>query len=110
MEPDTVIIGSGVSGLTAALILAKEGRRVLVLEQHSRPGGLMQNFRRGSLVFPTGVHRLGALDKGQILWRYFKYLGVLDNLDLVRMSPEGFEEYCFPGLRFRVPHGHEAFR
>jgi all-trans-retinol 13,14-reductase len=110
MEPDTVIIGSGVSGLTAALILAKEGRRVLVLEQHSRPGGLMQNFRRGSLVFPTGVHRLGSLDEGQILWRYFKYLGVLDNLDLVRMSPEGFEEYCFPGLRFKVPHGHEAFR
>jgi phytoene dehydrogenase-like protein len=110
MEPDTVIIGSGVSGLTIALILAKEGRRVLVLEQHSRPGGLMQNFRRGSLVFPTGVHRLGALDEGQILWRYFKYLGVLDNLDLVRMSSEGFEEYCFPGLRFKVPQGHEAFR
>ena len=52
MRYDAVIIGSGVSGMTAAIILAKEGRRVLVLEQHSKPGGLMQHFRRKALVFP----------------------------------------------------------
>ena len=110
MHYDAVIIGSGVSGMTAAIILAKEGRRVLVLEQHSRPGGLMQHFRRKALVFPTGVHRLGSLDEGQILSRYFQYLGVLDKLSLKRMSADGFEEYSFPGLRFRVPIGQEAFR
>lgn len=110
MRYDAVIIGSGVSGMTVAIILAKEGRRVLVLEQHSRPGGLMQHFRRKALVFPTGVHRLGSLDEGQILSRYFQYLGVLDKLCLKRMSADGFEEYSFPGLRFRVPMGQEAFR
>lgn len=109
MRYDAVIIGSGVSGMTAAIILAKEGRRVLVLEQHSRPGGLMQHFRRKALVFPTGVHRLGSLDEGQILSRYFQYLGVLDKLSLQRMSADGFEEYSFHGLRFRVPIGQEAF-
>ncbi|MHB8069947.1 MAG: phytoene desaturase family protein [Desulfobaccales bacterium] len=110
MRYNAVIIGSGVSGMTAAIILAKEGWRVLVLEQHSQPGGLMQHFRRQALVFPTGVHRLGSLDDGQILSRYFQYLGVLDKLSLMRMSSDGFEEYSFPGLRFRVPIGQEAFR
>ncbi len=110
MRYDAVIIGSGVSGMTAAIILAKEGRRVLVVEQHSRIGGLMQHFRRQALVFPTGVHRLGSLDDGQILSRYFQYLGVLDKLNLKRMSADGFEEYSFPGLRFRVPIGQEPFR
>ena len=110
MRYDAVIIGSGVSGMTAAIILAKEGQRVLVLEQHSQPGGLMQHFRRQGLVFPTGVHRLGSLDEGQILNCYFQYLGVLDKLSLKRMSADGFEEYSFPGLRFRVPIGQEAFR
>ena len=110
MRYDAVIIGSGVSGMTAAIILAKEGRRVLVLEQHSKPGGLMQHFRRKALVFSTGVHRLGSLDEGQILSRYFRYLGVRDKLSLKRMSADGFEEYSFPGLRFKVPIGREAFR
>ena len=110
MRYDAIIIGSGVSGLTAAIILAQEGRRVLVVEQHSRAGGLMQHFRRGPFLFPTGVHRLGSLDPGQILWRYFAYLGVLDRLALNRLDPEGFEEYCFPGLTFRVPQGLEAFQ
>lgn len=107
---DAIVIGSGVSGMTTAIILAREGRKVLLLEQHSRPGGLMQHFRRGGLIFPTGVHCLGSLDSGQILWRYFKYLGVLERLNLVPLAPDGFEEYSFPGKRFQIPYGHEAFR
>ena len=36
---DTIVIGSGAGGLTAAAALAKHGQRVLVLEQHYLPGG-----------------------------------------------------------------------
>ena len=110
MSYDTIIVGSGVSGMTTALILAKEGQKVLVLEQHVRPGGLMQTFRRKGLIFPTGVHCLGSLDEGQILWRYFKYIGVLDRLHLVAMDPEGFTEFCFEGECYRIPSGQSAFR
>ena len=38
-EADVVVIGSGPSGLSTAAILAKNGYRVLVLEQHDRAGG-----------------------------------------------------------------------
>ena len=110
MRYDVIVIGSGVSGMTAGVILAREGLRVAVLEQHTIPGGLMQSFRRRSLLFPTGVHRLGALGEGQPLRRYFAYLKVLDRLRLSPMDPDGFEEFCFPGFRLAVPEGHAAFR
>ena len=36
---DVIIIGAGLGGLTAGAKLTKEGLRVLLLEQHDRPGG-----------------------------------------------------------------------
>ena len=43
---DTVIIGSGLAGLTAANKLAKLGHKVLVLEHHYNLGGLATWFKR----------------------------------------------------------------
>lgn len=58
---DTIVIGSGIGGLTAAAALAKCGRRVLVLEQHFQLGGLTQTFRRREYVFATGLHYIGGV-------------------------------------------------
>lgn len=58
---DVIVIGSGVSGLGAAAALARQGRRVLVLEQHSVAGGLTQTFTRGDWTFATGVHYIGGV-------------------------------------------------
>ena len=46
MKYDVVIIGSGFGGLTCAHLLAKAGRKVLVLEAHWQPGGCMQSYQR----------------------------------------------------------------
>ena len=110
MRYDAVVVGSGIGGMTAAITLAKERRRTLVLEQHERPGGLMSVFRRGECRFPTGVHSVGSLAEGQVLWRYLKYLGVLDRVRPVPLDDDGIMEYVFPGTSFVVPRGHEAFR
>ena len=58
---DAIVIGSGIGGLAAAAALGKRGKRVLVLEQHSVPGGQTQTFRRGDWVFATGVHYIGGV-------------------------------------------------
>jgi len=58
---DATVIGSGIGGLTAAAALAKCGRRVLVLEQHTQLGGLTQTFRRDPYTFATGVHYIGGV-------------------------------------------------
>ena len=110
MPYDVIIVGSGASGMTSAVVLAKEGMKVLVLEQHERPGGLMQTFRRKGLTFPTGVHTVGSLDPGQALWRYFKYMGVLDRLRIVPMDRDGFMTVRLGGEEYRLPCGHKAFR
>jgi all-trans-retinol 13,14-reductase len=58
---DTIVIGSGMGGLTAAAALARVGQRVLVLEQHSVAGGLTQTFRREQWTFATGVHYVSGV-------------------------------------------------
>ncbi|WP_433178361.1 phytoene desaturase family protein [Actinoallomurus sp. CA-150999] len=39
MKPDLMIVGSGLTGLTAAIEAAERGRQVTLAEAHSRPGG-----------------------------------------------------------------------
>ena len=52
---EAVVIGSGIGGLAAAAALSHAGRRVLVLERHTQPGGLTQTFERAGFRFNVGV-------------------------------------------------------
>ena len=57
---DAVVIGSGIGGLTTAALLAKEGKVVLVLEQHDVAGGCTHTFVDRGFEFDTGVHYVGG--------------------------------------------------
>ncbi len=58
-EADDVILGAGFSGLSAALRLAQFGRKVVVLEKHTLPGGLNSYYYRpGKYVYDSGLHVL----------------------------------------------------
>lgn len=53
---DTVVVGSGLGGLTCANRLAGAGHSVLLLEHHTRLGGLATWFRRGGHIFDVSLH------------------------------------------------------
>jgi phytoene dehydrogenase-like protein len=54
---DVIVIGSGLAGLTAANTLARQGRSVLLLEQHYKLGGLATWFKRpGGHIFDISLH------------------------------------------------------
>ncbi len=67
MSADAIVVGAGLSGLVDAILLAETGRRVLVLEQHTIPGGYLQQFTRRGTVFDVGFHYLGSTDAGRPL-------------------------------------------
>ncbi len=54
-----VIVGAGISGLTAGAYLLKSGHEVLILEKTSRCGGLVGSFQKGGVVFDTGPRAFG---------------------------------------------------
>jgi phytoene dehydrogenase-like protein len=110
-----LIIGSGIGGLSAGIILARLGFDVTVLEKNRQPGGMMRSYVRQGVHCNVGVHYLGALGEGQVLRRCFDYLGITAELPLVRMGVDGpIDRYLFsdPSLgiaSFDVPAGFEAY-
>merc|ERR1712055_873822 len=58
---DAVIIGSGIGSMTTAAIMAKAGKRVLVLEQHDQAGGCCHTFIDKGYEFDVGIHYIGEM-------------------------------------------------
>jgi hydroxysqualene dehydroxylase len=71
---DVIVIGAGIAGISAAMQLAKHGKRVLVLEQNSSPGGRFYSFKD---------HHTGEIiDNGQHLMTgaYSNFLSIANDL------------------------------
>lgn len=72
---DVVIIGAGISGLTAAALLSKAGLSVVVLERHYLIGGYLQGFERNDFIFDTAIHWLNQCGENGTVTRIFKHIG-----------------------------------
>lgn len=83
---DVVIIGSGIGGLICAAYLSKSGLKVLVVEQHDKPGGCCTSFDMNGYRFDVGVHFLGSLRNG-VLNKILSELEILDDLKVVQFDP-----------------------
>ena len=81
---DACIIGSGISGLSTASLLAKEGLKVLVLEQNWIPGGCTSSYPRKGFVFETGATTLVGLEKNMPPGYLFNKLNL--KIDALKLS------------------------
>ena len=105
MSYDVIIIGAGLGGLTAGAKLAKEGKEVLLIEQHDVPGGCATTFKRKDLKIEVGLHVIDGLDDGDPKLKLFEELGVLDNMEFKRV-PE-FYRFIKPGVDMTIPDNYE---
>jgi len=74
----TIVVGGGIAGLTAAAFLAKEGRSVLLIEKNLECGGLVNSFTINGFRFEAGVR---ALLNAGIIFPMLQQLGI--KLDVV---------------------------
>jgi phytoene dehydrogenase-like protein len=104
-EFDTIIIGSGVGGLSTAICLARAGQKVLVLEQHYVPGGWAHSFTLNGQRFSPGVHYVGLIDEGQTTNEMYRGLGIANDIVFFRMNKYAHEHCLINGEKFDVPAG-----
>ncbi|MCH2045424.1 MAG: NAD(P)/FAD-dependent oxidoreductase [Saprospiraceae bacterium] len=62
---DTIIIGSGMGGLSTGVLLAKAGYRILMLERHYKAGGFTHTFKRRGYEFDVGIHYIGSVGRSK---------------------------------------------
>ena len=112
MKYDYSVIGAGVSGMSAAIILAQRGYRTALIESAATTGPTIRGFTRRGVFFDTGFHYTGALGRGELLDRLFRYIGISGKIVRVPFDSDGFDLFrCLnPSFEFSVPYGLENLR
>ncbi|MGZ3486987.1 MAG: phytoene desaturase family protein, partial [Isosphaeraceae bacterium] len=107
---DVIVIGSGIGGLTAAVLLSVYGgKRVLVLERHYVMGGFTHTFRRPGYEWDVGLHYIGQVqDDTSSVRRAFDH--VTGGKVRWNAMPEVYDRIIVDGQTFDLIRGLEQYR
>jgi prolycopene isomerase len=84
---DAVVIGAGLGGLSTAGYLARAGKRVLVLEHHSIPGGYAHEFKRRGFRFEVSLHAIDGVQPGGWAYPVLRDLDVFSRVEFHSLDP-----------------------
>jgi phytoene dehydrogenase-like protein len=84
---DVIIIGAGIGGLVCGCYLAKAGMKVLIVEQHHKPGGYCTSFTRKGFTFDAAAHSFGGYREGGIVRKVFDDFALSRKLRIDRYDP-----------------------
>jgi len=101
-----VVVGSGITGMAAALLLARQGQTVTLVEAQRQAAPLLRGFRRSGLYFDTGFHSGGGLHAGGVLRNWLRALGA--EASLHNISTRHTDVFRFAdGSNYVLPSGHD---
>lgn len=86
MQKKVLVIGAGISGLSAASVLAKQGYSVTVVDNHATPGGRCRKFEAEGFVFDMGPSWYWMPDVFEKFFNLFGYT-TAQLMQLQRLSP-----------------------
>ncbi len=101
MNYDVIIIGAGLGGLTAGAKLARNGKKVLLVEQHNIPGGCATTFKRKDFTVEVGLHEMDGLDEIDVKRDIFEDLDIFNNVEFIRLPQ--FYRFINPNIDFVMP-------
>lgn len=76
---DVIVVGGGISGLTAAFKLKKQGYDVLLLEEQETPGGNIKTIASDGSRMETGPHSF--MGSSEYTWKLVDELGIHDAVE-----------------------------
>lgn len=101
-----VIVGGGLGGLTSGALLAKNGYKVTLLEQHNIVGGCATTFKRkGGFTCEVGLHEMDGVYANPSIKNIFEKLGVYENIEFIK--PNEFFQINSHFGKFVMPDGVE---
>lgn len=99
---DVIIIGAGLTGLTAAFYLKRANKNILVIDKATTAGGVIKTVRKDNFIYETGPNT-GALGSGEVA-ELFEDLG--DKVELQIANPDAKKRLILKNDRWEpLPSG-----
>ena len=96
---DAIVVGSGIGGMAAGVLMAHQGKKVLMVEKHDCLGGRVSAYKKGEFNFDLGVHIISRGNKGP-LGEVLRRVGAENNLEYTNVRPLS----SYDGKTFIFPH------
>ena len=104
---DALVVGAGLSGLTAASLMAKRGLSVGVIDRNAHPGGSCGAFKRGDALFDQGAAMLFGFGAQGFNPHRFVFNALEEPIDVIRH--ESMYAMDFAGKRIEFKPDLDAF-
>ena len=98
----SIVCGSGAGGLTMALLLARSGQEVTLIESQPEIGGYLRRFYRNNIPWDTGYHFSGGFGKNDPMTQMMQVLGI-ENAAKAELIPHYL--MLENGFCFKIPSG-----